>query len=642
MKNQTLTKTSIKHQPSGQFEETRFEKIHNIVFANSVNGSICVAQEIADLIKSKQAKNELCILGLATGSSPIKVYEELVRIHKEEGLSFKNVVTFNLDEYYPMDKSSVHSYYYFMHQHLFNHIDIDPENINIPSGTISTEELHQYCIDYDLKIKEYGGLDFQLLGIGRTGHIGFNEPGSHYNSGTRSITLDHLTRVDAATSFLGIDKVPKKAITMGIGTVKKAKRIILLAWGHNKASIVKKTIEGNITPDVPASYLQEHNNVTFILNDEASQELTRIKTPWLVGPCIWSDQLISKAIVWLCDLTKKSILKLTDKDYNDNGMSSLLVQEGSAYDINIKMFNKLQHTITGWPGGKPNADDSSRPERANPHKKRVLIFSPHPDDDVISMGGTFDRLVEQGHEVHIAYQTSGNIAVSDHEALKYAEVIKDMTPNDVEIDLVIKGLNSKKGDIEDVIEVRKLKGLIRKRESFAATRFLGVPDKNVHFLNLPFYETGTIKKNPLSQIDIDIVANLISEIKPHQIYAAGDLADPHGTHKVCLDAIFAALEKLKPNSYMDDCWVWLYRGAWHEWDIDQIDMAVPMSPDQVLRKRRAIFYHQSQKDGVMFQGNDTREFWVRAEERNNETAIKYHQLGLADYAALEAFKRYYY
>ena len=642
MKNPALTKTSIKHQPSGQFEETRFEKIHNIVFANSVNGSICVAQEIADLIKSKQAKNELCILGLATGSSPIKVYEELVRIHKEEGLSFKNVVTFNLDEYYPMDKSSVHSYYYFMHQHLFNHIDIDPENINIPSGTISTEELHQYCIDYDLKIKEYGGLDFQLLGIGRTGHIGFNEPGSHYNSGTRSITLDHLTRVDAATSFLGIDKVPKKAITMGIGTVKKAKRIILLAWGHNKASIVKKTIEGDITPDVPASYLQEHNNVTFILNDEASQELTRIKTPWLVGPCIWSDQLISKAIVWLCDLTKKSILKLTDKDYNDNGMSSLLVQEGSAYDINIKMFNKLQHSITGWPGGKPDADDSSRPERANPHKKRVLIFSPHPDDDVISMGGTFDRLVEQGHEVHIAYQTSGNIAVSDHEALKYAEVIKDMTPNDVEIDLVIKGLNSKKGDIEDVIEVRKLKGLIRKRESFAATRFLGVPDKNVHFLNLPFYETGTIKKNPISKVDIDIVANLISEIKPHQIYAAGDLADPHGTHKVCLDAIFAALEKLKPNGNMDDCWVWLYRGAWHEWDIDQIDMAVPMSPDQVLRKRRAIFYHQSQKDGVMFQGNDTREFWVRAEERNNETAVKYHQLGLADYAALEAFKRYYY
>ncbi|WP_240324946.1 glucosamine-6-phosphate deaminase [Lutibacter oceani] len=638
----TMTTTNIKYQPAGQFEDTRFEKIHNIVFSNSNIGSVCVAKEIANLIIEKQNNNQLCILGLATGSSPIKIYEELVRMHKEEGLSFENVVTFNLDEYYPMDKKSVHSYYYFMHQHLFNHIDINPNNINIPCGTIPLDELHQYCIDYDLKIKEYGGLDFQLLGIGRTGHIGFNEPGSHYNSGTRSITLDHVTREDAAPSFLGIDNVPKKAITMGIGTVKKAKRILLLAWGHNKASIVKETIEGEITSEVPATYLQEHPNTTFILNDEASQELTRVKTPWLVGPCIWTEELASKAIVWLCQLTKKSILKLTDKDYNDHGMSSLLVQEGSAYDINIQMFNKFQHTITGWPGGKPNADDSSRPERANPVKKRVIIFSPHPDDDVISMGGTFDRLVEQGHEVHVAYQTSGNIAVSDHEALKYAEVIKDINSNNSNIDSIIEKINSKKGDLEDDLEVRKLKGLIRKRESLAATRFIGIPDKNVHFLNLPFYETGTVKKKPLSDIDINIVSNLIHTIKPHQIYAAGDLADPHGTHKVCLDAIFEALENLKNNDYMDDCWVWLYRGAWHEWDIHQIDMAVPMSPDQVLRKRKAIFYHQSQKDGVMFQGNDAREFWVRAEERNNETATKYNNLGLADYAALEAFKRYYF
>ncbi|REE83213.1 glucosamine-6-phosphate deaminase [Lutibacter oceani] len=637
-----MTTTNIKYQPAGQFEDTRFEKIHNIVFSNSNIGSVCVAKEIANLIIEKQNNNQLCILGLATGSSPIKIYEELVRMHKEEGLSFENVVTFNLDEYYPMDKKSVHSYYYFMHQHLFNHIDINPNNINIPCGTIPLDELHQYCIDYDLKIKEYGGLDFQLLGIGRTGHIGFNEPGSHYNSGTRSITLDHVTREDAAPSFLGIDNVPKKAITMGIGTVKKAKRILLLAWGHNKASIVKETIEGEITSEVPATYLQEHPNTTFILNDEASQELTRVKTPWLVGPCIWTEELASKAIVWLCQLTKKSILKLTDKDYNDHGMSSLLVQEGSAYDINIQMFNKFQHTITGWPGGKPNADDSSRPERANPVKKRVIIFSPHPDDDVISMGGTFDRLVEQGHEVHVAYQTSGNIAVSDHEALKYAEVIKDINSNNSNIDSIIEKINSKKGDLEDDLEVRKLKGLIRKRESLAATRFIGIPDKNVHFLNLPFYETGTVKKKPLSDIDINIVSNLIHTIKPHQIYAAGDLADPHGTHKVCLDAIFEALENLKNNDYMDDCWVWLYRGAWHEWDIHQIDMAVPMSPDQVLRKRKAIFYHQSQKDGVMFQGNDAREFWVRAEERNNETATKYNNLGLADYAALEAFKRYYF
>jgi glucosamine-6-phosphate deaminase len=642
MNNPTITTTNISHKPAGQFEDTRFEKIHNVVFSNSEEGSICVAQEIASLIRSKEAKNKPCILGLATGSSPIKVYEELVRMHNEEGLSFSNVITFNLDEYYPMDKNSVHSYFYFMHQHLFNHIDIKPENIHIPSGTVSQEELHQYCIDYDLKIKEYGGLDFQLLGIGRTGHIGFNEPGSHYNSGTRSITLDHMTREDAAPSFLGINNVPKKAITMGIGTVKKAKRIVLLAWGHNKATIVKDTIEGEITSEVPATYLQEHSNTTFVLNDEASQELTRLKTPWLVGPCIWDQELTSKAIVWLCQLTKKSILKLTDKDYNDHGMSSLLVQEGSAYDINIKMFNKLQHTITGWPGGKPNADDSSRPERANPAKKRIIIFSPHPDDDVISMGGTFDRLVEQGHEVHIAYQTSGNIAVSDSEALKYAEVIKDVSLDDNYINGLIDQINHKGGDIEDVLEVRRLKGLIRKRESLAATRFVGVPDENVHFLNLPFYETGTVKKNPIGQVDINIVASLIEKIKPHQVYAAGDLADPHGTHKVCLDAIFAALKQLKHNEYMNDCWLWLYRGAWHEWDIHQIDMAVPMSPDQVLKKRKAIFFHQSQKDGVMFQGNDTREFWVRAEERNNETAVKYHKLGLSDYAAMEAFKRYYY
>ena len=638
-----MSDNNIQYHPAGQFENTRFEKIHNIVFHDSIEGSMNVAHEIADLIKSKQKQNKLCILGLATGSSPVKVYEELVRMHKEDGLSFNNVVSFNLDEYYPMDKSSIHSYFYFMHEHLFNHIDIHPENINIPNGSILQSELHQYCIDYDLRIKEYGGLDLQLLGIGRTGHIGFNEPGSHYNSGTRSIILDHITREDAAHSFLGIENVPKKAITMGIGTVKKAKRIILLAWGNSKASIVRETIEGNISSDVPATYLQDHSNTSFILDEEASQELTRLKTPWLVGPCVWDEVLTGKAIVWLCDVTKKSILKLTDKDYNEHGMSGLLVQEGSAYNLNIKMFNKLQHTITGWPGGKPSSDDTSRPERAEPVKKRVIIFSPHPDDDVISMGGTFDRLVEQGHDVHIAYQTSGNIAVSDYEALKYAEVIKDVvSSNNSTVGTIIEKINSKEGDFEDDVEVRKLKGLIRKRESIAATRFIGIPDKNVHFLDLPFYETGTVKKNPISQVDIDIVADLIASIKPHQIFAAGDLADPHGTHKVCLDAIFAALKQLKKEDYMKDCWVWLYRGAWHEWDIHQIEMAVPMSPDQVLKKRKAIFFHQSQKDGVMFQGNDTREFWVRAEDRNNETARRYHDLGLSDYAALEAFKRYHF
>jgi len=642
MKADIANYKSIAYEEAGKFEETRFEKIHNIIFDSSYDASLLVAHEIASLIRKKGELNEPCVLGLATGSSPIKVYEELVRMHNEEGLSFANVITFNLDEYYPMDKNNIQSYFYFMHEHLFNHVDILPENINIPNGKISGENLYQFCIDYEMKIKSLGGLDFQLLGIGRTGHIGFNEPGSHLNSGTRNITLDHITRVDAAPSFLGIDNVPRKAITMGIGTVRSAKRIVLLAWGISKAEILKKTIEGEIASQVPATYLQDHNNTTFVLDKDASANLTRVKTPWLVISCIWTESLKLKAVVWLSELTNKPILKLTDKDYNDNGMSGLLTEEGTAYDLNIKMFNKLQHTITGWPGGKPNADDTNRPERAAIPRKRVIIFSPHPDDDVISMGGTFDRLVEQGHDVHIAYQTSGNIAVSNEEALKFAEIAIALDSNSQESEKIIGFLNQKTENDEDSIEVRKLKGLIRRGESLSATRYLGLDDINVHFLDLPFYETGTIKKNNLTGDDLDIMCNLIEDIKPHQIYAAGDLADPHGTHKACLDALFESLEKLKNNTYMKDCWVWLYRGAWHEWESYQIEMAVPMSPDQVLKKRHAIFYHQSQKDGVMFQGDDSREFWVRVEDRNRLTAKKYNDLGLADYAAIEAFRRYHF
>lgn len=640
--NKMINTKSIRYNTPGQFEDTSFEKIHNVIFNNSKEASIIVAQEIAELIKSKQAQNKPCVLGLATGSSPIKVYEELVRMHTTEGLSFSNVISFNLDEYYPMEKKNVQSYHYFMHDHLFNHVDILAENVHIPSGTVASEDLNEYCINYDQQIEDAGGLDFQLLGIGRTGHIGFNEPGSHLNSGTRSITLDYVTRADAAASFLGIDNVPRKAITMGISTISKAKRIVLLAWGINKASIIKETIEGEISSEVPATYLQSHNNSTFILDTEASSELTRVKTPWLVSSCQWTDELTTKAVVWLSELLKKSVLKLTDKDYNNHGMSGLLVEQGSAYDLNIKMFNKLQHTISGWPGGKPNADDTNRPERNTPAKKRVIIFSPHPDDDVISMGGTFDRLVEQGHEVHIAYQTSGNIAVSDQEALKFAEVALSLNSNSINSKKIIDDILSKKEFANDTIEVRNLKGLIRRKESLAATRYLSLSDENVHFLDLPFYETGTIKKGKLSDKDVDIMISFIEDIKPHQIYAAGDLADPHGTHRVCLDSLFMALEKLKPKKFMDDCWVWLYRGAWHEWETYEIDMAVPMSPDQVLKKRHAIFYHQSQKDGVMFQGDDSREFWVRVEDRNKLTAQKYNDLGLADYAAIEAFRRYYF
>ena len=639
-----LHQKKTSYQPVGKFEDTRFEKIHNVTYKSSIEASILVAQEIASLIKEKQQENKHCILGLATGSSPIRVYEELVRMHKEEGLSFENVITFNLDEYFPMDKNNIQSYFYFMHEHLFNHVNIIPENINIPDGTISIDDLYQYCIDYEMKIKALGGLDFQLLGIGRTGHIGFNEPGSHLNSGTRIITLNNITRVDAAPSFFGIENVPRKAITMGIGSVRDAKRIVLLAWGANKNTIIKEAIEGQISSMVPATYLQQHNNTTFILDEEASSELTRVKTPWLVKSCVWDNTLKLKAVTWLSALLSKPILKLTDKDYNDNGMSGLLTEEGTAYDLNIKMFNTLQSTITGWPGGKPFADDSNRPERATPSKKRVIIFSPHPDDDVISMGGTFDRLVQQGHEVHIAYQTSGNIAVSDEEAFKFAEVSKGLSSDSKELNDIIEFIKNKKGNhVIDSLAVRKLKGSIRKSESLAATRYFDLPDENVHFLNLPFYETGTIKKGRLSKDDVDIMKSVIDAVKPHQIYAAGDLADPHGTHKVCLDALFIALEEMKSEKeYMKDCWVWLYRGAWHEWDSHEIEMAVPMSPDQVLRKRHAIFYHQSQKDGVMFQGDDSREFWVRVEDRNRLTAKRYNDLGLSEYAAIEAFKRYYF
>lgn len=632
----------LTYEKPGKYESSRLEKIHNLIFDNSVAGSIAVANEIATLIKAKQQTNSICILGLATGSSPIKVYEELIRLHKEDNLSFKNVVTFNLDEYFPMQHDDIQSYHYFMNEHLFKHIDILPENINIPNGECTVEESHVLCAQYEEKIKNLGGIDFQLLGIGRTAHIGFNEPGSHQNSTTRMVTLDHVTRSDAAGSFLGMENVPKKAVTMGISTVLEARRIVLLAWGQNKAEVVQQTIEGDITPKIPATYLQNHSNVTFVLDVEAASGLTRFNTPWVVDSCEWNLDLISKAIVWLCGKTNKSILHLTDKDYYEHGMESLLAIEGTAYDLNIKMFNQLQHAITGWPGGKPNSDHQQRPERSTPEKKRVIIFSPHPDDDVISMGGTFDRLVEQGHEVHIVYQTSGNIAVSNDEALKFAEIGLVFDPQNKTYSDIVEFINKKNSSISDSIPLRNLKAQIRQKESLGATRFLGLPDSQVHFLNLPFYETGTIKKSPLSKKDIDLMIAIIESIQPHQIYAAGDLADPHGTHKVCLDSLFMALAEIKHKPFMDDCWVWLYRGAWHEWDIHEIEMAVPMSPNQVLRKRTAIFYHQSQKDGVMFQGDDSREFWVRVEERNKDTAEKFKDLGLASYAAMEAFKRYHF
>jgi glucosamine-6-phosphate deaminase len=638
-----MKKDKILYQFPGAFEEYRFEKLHNVTVDSSLTGSLAVADEIAALIRDKQAKGLPCVLGLATGSSPISVYNQLIKLHKEEGLSFKNVITFNLDEYYGLEPNDINSYHFFMHENLFDHIDLPAENINIPSGIIEQSQVRDYCKGYEKKIDDLGGLDFQLLGIGRTGHVGFNEPGSNINSQTRLVTLDHLTRYDAAGAFYGIENVPSKAITMGIKTILSAKRIVLLAWGINKSEIIQKAVEGALTPNIPTTYLQKHDNTTLVLDHQAASGLTRIKTPWITGNCDWAELSNQcKAVYWLCEKTNKSILKLTEEDYNQNGMSELLNLEGNYYDLNIKMFNRLQNTITGWPGGKPNADDSKRPERALPDPKRCIIFSPHPDDDVISMGGTFDRLVAQGHEVHVAYQTSGNIAVSDDEALKYIEVISDISEDpSVYTDLKNELLHKEKNTM-DSLALRKLKGTIRKRESLAATRYIGIPDDQVHFLNLPFYESGKIKKNPPSQQDIDITNQLIQSVKPHQIFAAGDLADPHGTHRICLNILFDSIDQLKSESFMKDCWVWLYRGAWQEFEVHEIEMAVPMSPDQVLRKRKAIFYHQSQKDSVMFQGSDDREFWVRAEDRNRLTAKRYRDLGLSDYQAMELFQRYHY
>ena len=628
--------------------EKRFENIDTVVFENSTEASKAVAQQIAALIQSKQKNNESCVLGLATGSSPKGLYTELVRLHKEEGLSFKNVITFNLDEYYPMEPDSVNSYVRFMKELLLDQIDILPENYHIPDGKLSKEEIADYCHEYEAKIEALGGIDLQILGIGGNGHIGFNESGSLQNSKTRLVALDHITRVAASGDFSGLSNTPRTAITLGVKKIMEAKRVILLAWGEGKANIVKKSVEDEVTNRVPASFLQEHNNAVFILDKEASSKLTRINKPWLVEKIVWTDKLTRKAVLGLALDLKKPILMLTDADYIENGMSDLLADSGPAYDTNIKIFNKLQNTITGWPGGKPNADDTHRPERAFPAKKKVLIFSPHPDDDIISMGGTFQRLHDQGHEVHVAYQTTGNIAVADDEALRFAEFVVDFnekfeSPNAKANRIykeAIKFLRNKPDSEIDITAVREIKGLIRKGEAKNTCRFVGIKKEHAHFLELPFYETGTIRKKPIGEKDIQIVMDLIEEIQPHQIYAAGDLADPHGTHKVCLDAIMEAVTRLKHREYMKNCWVWLYKGAWAEWDIDQIEMAVPMSPDQVFKKRMGIFKHQSQKDGVVFQGDDSREFWQRAEERNRATASIYNALGLAEYEAMEAFVRW--
>ena len=628
-----------------------FEKIPVRIFDSSTAASAAVAAEIAALIRLRNNQGRPCVLGLATGSTPTGVYRELVRLHREQGLSFKNVITFNLDEYWPMPADGLQSYVRFMREHLFDHIDIDPQNVHIPDGTLPLEKLAAYCESYERAIEQAGGIDLQLLGIGRTGHIGFNEPGSPPDSRTRLIWLDRVTRLDAASDFFGIESVPRRAITMGVGTIMSARRVVLMAFGEGKAPVVSRAVEGPIVTDVAASYLQRHADATFVLDESAAAQLTRCQSPWLVGPVVWTPEKVRKAVIGLSRSVKKPVLKLTDEDYNEHGLQELLAARGPAYNINIEIFRTMQDTITGWPGGKPASarrpTDPVRP-RDEVFPKRVLVFSPHPDDDVISMGGTLIRLVAQGHEVHVAYQVSGSIAVFDHDALRFVDFVADFNricgldaeratklAREVE-----RSLNDKKPGAVDSAEVQALKGLIRRGEAKAAARLCGVPVENLHFLDMPFYETGAVRKKPLGERDIQIVKDLLTEIQPHQIYAAGDLSDPHGTHRVCLAAIMEAFSRCRDCDWFDDCEVWLYRGAWQEWEPEKIEMAVPLSPDELARKREAIFRHQSQKDRALFPGSDEREFWQRAEERNRATARIYDSLGLAEYEAIEAFVRW--
>ena len=639
------------YRPENAFEEfalTRYEKINTRIFESIERGSKKVANEIVEAMLEKQKKNKPFVLGLPGGVSPQTVYKELIRIHKEENVSFSNMVVFNTYEYYPLTEES-NSNLYFLKEAFLNEIDVADENIYSPNVMVEKDDIVDSYEKFEADLEQFDGLDYLLLGLGSKGNIGFNMPGSNIYSKTRLVVLDGDSINDAATIFGTKDKVPVSAITMGLSDMLQAEKVTLIAWGEQKAESVQIMVEGPVTDAVPASMLQTHANVKVVVDLSAADNLTRISYPWLVTSCEWHNMLIRRAIVWLCQKVDKPILKLTNKDYNENGLNELLAIYGSAYNVNIKIFNDLQHTITGWPGGKPDADDTNRPERATPYPKRVIIFSPHPDDDVISMGGTFQRLVNQGHEVHVAYQTSGNIAVSDEEVIRYISFInsvrKKYDPDNLELrDKYKKILNylmyEKTKEDLDTPDILFIKSRIRREEAKTATRYVGIPNENVHFLDLPFYETGKVQKSPISEVDVNIVKDFILTIKPHQMYVAGDLADPHGTHKVCLDAIFAAVDIMKEDEWMKDCRIWMYRGAWMEWEIDHIEMAVPLSPEELRQKRNAILKHQSQMENAPFLGNDERLFWQRSEDRNKATAELYWKLGLASYEAIEAFVEY--
>ena len=631
-------------------EITREEHIRTDIFQTMEEGASNIADAIVAEIKAKEQLGKYCVLGLGTGQSLTPVYNELIKRYEQGEISLRNVVVFNVYEYFPL-VAGQNSALNQLRERLLSHVDIPEQNVYSLDGTISQEKVQQQCRLYEQRIQTFGGIDVMLLGIGRLGNIATNEPGSGLTSATRLILIDATSREEMSVSFGSTESVPPCSITLGIANILAARKIYLTAWGEEKADIICKTVEGKISDSIPASFLQTHNDAHVVIDLSAASKLTRIIHPWLVTSCEWTDKLTRAALVWLCQITGKPILKLTNKDYNENGLSELLALYGSAYNANIKIFNDLQHTITGWPGGKPNADDTYRPERATPFPKRVIVFSPHPDDDVISMGGTIQRLVKQGHDLHVAYETSGNIAVGDEEVTRFmhfvngynqlfmnneCETIKNMYKEIKEF-LATK----KEGDI-DTAEVRTIKGLIRRGEARTACTFNNIPLDHVHFLDLPFYESGKIEKLPMTEKDVEVVRQLLQEVKPQQIFVAGDLADPHGTHRKCTDAVMAAIdvEKEAGAEWLKDCRIWMYRGAWAEWEIENIEMCVPMSPEELRAKRNSILKHSSQMESAPFLGNDERLFWQRAEDRNRATAALYDSLGLACYEAMEAFVEY--
>jgi len=605
------------------------------IYPDDARASRAVARRIAQVIRGRNAAGRPAVLGLATGHTPINVYRELARMHRDEGLDFANVVTFNLDEYWPIAPQALQSYHMWMHENFFRLVNVPHENIHMPSGTVAEADREAHGAEYERAIAAAGGIDFQILGIGRMGHIGFNEPGSDRRSRTRCVRLDKITRKDAAADFFGEENVPAMAVTMGVATILEAREIGLLAFGEHKAPVIRRAVEGDVTPAVAASFLRQHPAATFYLDEAAAADLTRLDTPWLLGPCAWDDVLERQAVIWLARRLKKPILKLTDEDYADNGLADLIRLRGGAYHANLDVFRRLMGTITGWPGGKED-------------KHTVLVLSPHPDDDVISMGGTLARFVEQGHDVHVGYMVSGYLSVFDHDVSRHADFVREfnrifgLRPDQAatleqRIDQFLR--QKRPGDV-DAPEVQAVKALIRRTEALDAARFCGLAESHVHFLDLPFYDTGTVEKRPAGPDDVTPVRRLLETVRPDMVFAAGDLSDPHGTHRQCLEVARLALKEYQAaGAPAPD--IWLYRGAWQEWPPDRIDMAVPLSPDELKRKRFAIFRHQSQKDQAMFPGPyDSREFWQRAEERNMATADLYDALGLPEYHAIEAFARW--